>query len=388
MLALPVLAVDRFDAGAFEMGVLEACATAAFLLIGLPAGVWVDRMRTRRVLVVSDVVRALVLATLPVALLLGHASLLHLYAVALVVGACTVFFDVAWQSYLPVLVDREQLVDANSKLSATGAVAGVVGPALGGGLLRVVAAPLLVAIDACTFVVSALFVRGIQDDERLPDRTQRRAMREEVAEGLRFVLGHLLLRRITWSTALANVAWSMVGALLVLFMLRELDLSQSTVGIVFAFGAVGGLIGAVIAAPLGRIIGPARLIPLATIVSVPGLALTPLATVLPVSAAVTIAASSAIGAAVGVVYNVTQVSFRQRLCPPHLLGRMNASIRFIVWGTLPLGSLAGGVLGTAFGITSAMWVAVGFAVLSVLPVLLSPLARMRDLPDEQDQLRV
>ena len=181
-LALPVLAIEVFEAGAFEMGLLEACAMVSFLVLGLPTGAWVDRISKRRVLVVSDLVRAAALATIPLALVLDAGTIEQLYVVAIVVGACSVFFDVAWQSYLPILLRGDQLVDGNAKLSATQSVAGVAGPAVGGVLLRVLGAPIVVAIDAVSFVASAICIRGIRDDEPPHDPATRQPLHVEVAE--------------------------------------------------------------------------------------------------------------------------------------------------------------------------------------------------------------
>ncbi len=387
-LALPVLAVEAFSAGEFEMGVLSACATIAFLLVGLPSGAWVDRMRTKPVLVVSDLVRALALVSLPIALWLDVASFAQLCVVSVVVGTCTVFFDVAWQGMLPRIVDPDQLVEGNSKLSATQSVAEVAGPAVGGQLLRVLGAPVVIAIDAVTFVASALCVSRIDVEEQPPDPVDRRPLRVEVEEGLRFVLGNPVLRRVVSCTALANLAGSMFAALFVLFALRDLDMGQGMLGVVYAVGAVGGLIGAVMAERVASTIGEARTIPLSVLLGVPGFALVPLALHVPGDPAIWFIAGWVLSTWGGVVYNVTQVSYRQRMCPPELLGRMNASVRFLVWGVLPLGSLLGGVLGSSIGIEATLWVAVGIEALALLPVLTPMFLRAGELPVPGDAPRV
>ena len=382
MVALPVLAVTLLQATPLQMGVLTALETAAFLLIALPAGAWVDRWRRRRVLVSADLVRGAALATIPVAYLADALTLGQLYLVAAVVGTATVFFDVGYQSYLPVLVERSQIVDGNGKLEASRAVAQVVGPGLTGVLLRVLAAPVLILVNAATFLVSAVFLARIRTPDVVPERAARRPLRTEIAEGLSFVVGHPLLRRMVTCTALANLGGSMTGALLVLFALRELGLSEVTVGFVFSAGAVGGLVGAVAAARVARVVGEGRTIPVAAVafaVAGAGLPLAALGAPSLVLVVSWFAASFAV-----IVYNVTQVSFRQRLCPPRLLGRMNASVRFLVFGTLPVGGLLGGVLGTAIGVLPTLWVAVAVQALAAVPVLASPLVGMRDLPVELD----
>ncbi|WP_052090848.1 MFS transporter [Modestobacter caceresii] len=382
LLALPVLAVSLLEATPLEMGVLTALETAAFLLIGLPAGAWVDRWRRRRVLVTADLVRAAVLATLPVAYLLDVLTLGQLFVVAAATGTATVFFDVAYQSYLPALVDRDQLVDGNGKLEASRAVAQVAGPGITGVLLRVLSAPMVIALDAASFLLSAFFLSRVERPDAVPDRAGRRPLRTEIAEGLSFVVRQPLLRRIVACTGTSNLFSTITTTLLVLYALRRLELSESVLGLVFSAGAVGGLVGAATAARFARTVGEGRAIPLAVMVMVPFTALTPLAAT---GAPLILLPLGQFGFSWAVVvYNITQVSFRQRLCPPALLGRMNASVRFLVFGTMPLGGLLGGVLGTWLGVLPTLWIAAAGQLLAAGWVVASPLLRMRDLPDGPD----
>jgi hypothetical protein len=334
------------------------------------------------VLVAGDLVRMLALGSLPVAWWLHALTLGQLFAVAAVTGTATVFFDVAYQSYLPTLVDRTQIVDGNGKLETSRAVAQVAGPGITGVLLRIVSAPFLIAVDAVSYLLSALFIGRIRHPDVVPDRAARRPLRTEIAEGLSFVVRHPLLRRIVACTGTSNLFSAMLTALLVLYALRTLHLAQSTLGLVFSAGAVGGLVGAVTAAPFARRVGEGRAIPLATTLLLPFAALVPLAVF---GAPQVLLVVSELGVSWGVVaYNVTQVSFRQRLCPPALLGRMNASVRFLVFGTMPLGGLLGGTLGSWIGVVPTLWIAVAGQGLAAFWVVASPLIRMRDLPDEWD----
>jgi MFS family permease len=381
-LALPVVAVTALAATPFEMGVLSALETLAFLVIGLPAGAWVDRWRRKRVLVVNDLVRMIALGSLPVAWGLHALTLGQLFAVATITGTATVFFDIAYQSYLPTLVDRTRIVEGNGKLETSRAVAQVAGPGVTGVLLRIVSAPFLIAVDAVSYLLSALFIGRIRHPDVVPDRAARRPMRVEIAEGLSFVVRHPLLRRIVACTGTSNLFSAMLTALMVLYALRTLHLSQSTLGLVFSAGAVGGLVGAVTAAPFARWVGEGRAIPLATMLLLPFAALVPVAVF---GAPQVLLIVSELGVSWGVVaYNVTQVSFRQRLCPPALLGRMNASVRFLVFGTMPLGGLLGGTLGSWLGVVPTLWIAVAGQGLAAFWVVASPLIRMRELPDEWD----
>ncbi|MBO1752771.1 MFS transporter [Actinotalea sp. BY-33] len=382
-LALPVYAVTHLDATEWQMGALNATQTAAFLVIGLPAGAWVDRMRKRRTLIVADLVRAVVLAVVVALALAGHASMPLLYAAGLVLSAATVFFDVAHQSYVPGLVGLDRISEGNSKLQATQSVAMVGAPAIGGALLRVISAPALIGVTVVTYLASAVFVGRIRQEEVLPRREDRRSLRVEIAEGLQFVVRQPLLRRIVACTSIGNLFNAVSSALLVIYALRVLDLDEAGLGVVFSAGAVGGLLGAVVADRCARWIGGGRIVPVSALAMGPAFALVPLAVPLAdvgIPPEVTLIANGVLFSFAVVVYNVAQVSFRQRLCPPALLGRMNASVRFIVWGTVPLGGLLGGWLGTALGVIPTMWIAAGGTLLSALPVVLSPLIRMRELP--------
>src|SRR3954468_8454154 len=385
-LALPVLAVTLLDAGPRDMGLLTAAENLAFLIVGLPAGPWVDRWAKKRVLVGGDIVRTVVFGSIPLAWAFGQLTLVQLYVVALAAGVATVFFDVAYQSYLPSLVAGHQVVDGNAKLQASQSVAQVAGPAVGGALLRVVSAPVLVAADAFSYALSALFVSPITHVEPPKLRADRRPMRSEIAEGLSFVVRHPLLVRITACTPISNLFSGVQSALLALFVVDLRGLGPQTLGLVWAIGALGGLAGALLTRRIVVIVGEGRTIPLSILVGglfgvgVP-LAALPSGTVAPTAL---LAAATVGWWATTVVYNITQVSFRQRLCPPALLGRMNASVRFIVWGTVPIGGLIGGILGGWIGIVPTLWISVAGQLAAALPVLLSPLIRMRDLPRELD----
>lgn len=382
-LALPVFAVSQLHATEWQMGALNAAETAAFLVIGLPAGAWVDRMRKRRILITADLVRAAVLAVVVAAAFTGNASMPLLYAAGLVISAASVFFDVAHQSYVPGLVGLEHIVEGNSKLQATQSVAMVGAPAVGGALLRVVTAPMLIAGTVVTYLLSAFFVGRIRHEEELPHPDDRRPLRTEIAEGLRFVVHQPLLRRIVACTSTANFFNAVASAVTVIFALRILGLDAAGLGLVYSAASIGGLVGAVLADRAARLVGEGRVVAVSALAGGPAFALTPLA--LPLMDAgvrpeVPMILGGALFSFAVVVYNVAQVSFRQRLCPPALLGRMNASVRFIVWGTVPIGGLVGGLLGTQLGAVPTLWVATVGMALSALPVLLSPLIRMRDLP--------
>jgi len=384
LIALPLLAIKVLDATPFEVGLLTTAETAAFLLVGLPAGAWVDRVRRRNVLIVGDIGRAVLLGSLPLAWYLDLLTLAQLYAVALFTGVLTVFFDVAYQSYLPSLVGRGHLVEGNAKLEASRAVAQIAGPSVGGALVQWLTAPYAVLVDAASYLWSAVWVAAIRNREPKPERAPDRHLGREIREGLRFVLGHRLLRAITATTGTSNLFSSILNTafIIVLADQAQLDLSAGTIGLVFTIGSIGGLLGAVGAARVARTLGQGPTIWLSILAGAPFVLVTPL--VQRDWTLWAVAACWAVNGFLVVVYNITQVSFRQGLCPERLLGRMNATIRFLVWGTMPLGGFIGGVLGSTIGVRPTMWVgAIGMA-LAFLPAFLSPLRTMRELPSSYD----
>ncbi|KRC37692.1 MFS transporter [Oerskovia sp. Root918] len=383
---LPIFAVSHLHATEWQMGALNAAETAAFLLLSLPAGAWVDRMRKRRVLVAADLARATILSVVVVAALTGNASMALLIGAAVIISTFSLFFDVAHQSYVPGLVGLDHVVEGNSKLQATQSVAMIAGPAIGGVALRVLSAPLVMVATVGTYLASAFAMARISHREDLPSPENRRPLRTEIAEGLRFVASEPLLRRILACTSLSNLGGAIGNAVVVIFALRTLDVGTATYGVVLSASAAGGLLGAVLADRASRWVGPARIIPVSAVFTGLSYAITPAAAVVAVTGAgstlvpvVLVVGGFVFNLAV-VVYNVAQVSFRQRLCPPALLGRMNASARFIVWGPIPIGGLLGGWIGTVWGVAPALWIGAVVMTLGALPVLLSPLSRMTELP--------
>jgi MFS family permease len=373
---LPLLAATTLAATPWEMGVLSAAGTAAFLLIGLPAGVWVDRVRRRPLMVVTDLTRAALLLSVPIAWWLGVLTLAQLVVVALLVGVATVFFDIAYQSYLPSLIGRPHLVEGNSKLQASQSVAGVSGPAAAGGIAQAVGAANGVLLTGLGYLGSALFLWRIKTVEPPPQPHEGRKLRTDIAEGLRFVFDNRSLRAIVSCTGTSNFFSGVEMAVVILFLVRDVGLSEGLVGVLLSAGGIGGVLGAVTADWWTRRLGQTRVIWLSLLLT------QPFGLLLPLTAngwRVGLAMLGMAVAAYGVIlYNVSQVSFRQTVCPDHLLGRMNASVRFLVWGTIPLGGLVGGVLGGWVGVHAALWIAMAGQVLAVTWVLFSPLRTTRD----------
>jgi predicted MFS family arabinose efflux permease len=375
-LALPLAAVLVLHASTFQVGLLTTSGYAAFLLVGLPAGAWVDRMRRKKVMIAADIIRTLVLATVPIAYGLGVLTLGQLYAVTFVQGIATVFFDVAYMSYVPGLVGRQHVAEANAKLQATVSMAQVSGPSASGLLIGLLSAPVAFVADAATFAVSVVSLLAIREPEPAPERSGSTSLRADMAEGLRFVLKQPILRMIAGCTSMSNLFSSAVFAISVVFLVRQVRLDATTIGLLTSLGAIGGILGAFSCGILRRWLGSARVIWVSMLISSPFALLLPVT--FPGPGLICYAAGMFMTSFGTVVYNVHQASFRQLLCPPRLLGRMNATIRFLVWGTLPLGGLLGGVLGNWLGNRNALWVgAIGMSLASVW-LLASPLLRMRD----------
>jgi MFS family permease len=312
-LALPLVAIIVLHATAFEVAALATIEFAPFILFSLPAGVWVDRLRRRPILIVGDLGRALLLASIPIVHFAGGLTIWQLYAVGFLVGTLTVFFDVAYQSYLPSLVERRDLVEGNSKLEVSRSGAQIAGPGFAGGIISVLTAPYAIVLDAVSFFGSALLVFGIGKQEFNPsggEKVQRRSMASELGEGLRFVLGHRYLRNIAASTATFNFFFNSFGAILLVYLVRRLHWSPGLIGLTGSLASTGALLGALTANKVAGRIGVGRAIVWAQVATVFGL-LIPLAPQDKYrSIPFFVVAEFVIGAAV-VIYNVNQLSLRQ-----------------------------------------------------------------------------
>jgi MFS family permease len=380
-LAIPTIAIIALRAPVFWVGVLEAAQFAAFPVFGLVAGVWIDRWSRRVTMLAADAVRLLVLASIPLAALLHVLGFAQLVIAALIVGIASVFFDVAYQAFVPALVESSRLEHANARLEASNSVAQLAGSGLAGTLIAVLGAPLAVVVDALSYLASIVALARIDVREAHREAAPRReplAFRAALGEGLALVFGSPVLRAILGATACTNFGWSMVGAVYLLFFYRVLHFSPLLVGIVFAIGNVG-FIGALAAPRLARAVGVGPLLVLTVIAIVVVTLALPLALVVPpllVIVPVQLVAAISIP-----LYNVTQLSMRQRMVEPAQLGRMNATMKTIVWGVMPLGALIGGALGATIGIVPTI-VAGGLVTCSALPFVLGRTLRTLPAPGE------
>jgi predicted MFS family arabinose efflux permease len=389
--AVPLVAVVTLDASPAQVGVLTAIGSVPALALGLFAGVWVDRLRRRPILVLADLGRAAVLATIPLAALLGVLDMWHLYVALLLVGSMTLFFDVAYRSYLPSLVRREQLVDGNSKLEVSRSAAEIAGPGLAGGLAQIFTAPLAILFDALSFVVSAIFLASIRTTEPRPgsrkDRTERTSGRgvgqlsREAWDGIRALTGNPTVRALVSCTGTITFFNAAIEAVLVLYLVRVLDLSVATVGIIFSVGGVGLLVGALLA---GRI---TRYVPLGTVLICGPLVIGIADLLLPLAGgqallAVGLPCAAQVLFGLGLpLYRVNEVSLRQIVVPARLVGRVNSGEYFVREGVVPFGALLGGMLGELIGLRTTLAICALGEIAGLLWILFSPLRSLRRHPD-------
>ncbi len=365
-LALPLTAIIILNANSFELGILNFAGTIPWLLFGLLVGVF--------------------------------------YTVSFFVGFLQVFFDVTYQSFLPSLVRRDQLVEGNSKLQASASTAQVTGPTLAGVVISIITAPIAIAIDACSFFASAFALGRIEHEEVIDEKARKTSVRSDIREGLGVVLSDHRLRMIAGSTGTSNFFSTALGSIVLLYMVLPspaglgvaLNLAGVTAGLIFSVGSIGAIVGVVFATRIARRIGVGPAIVISMVIGGLGaipyftsgsLTASPLFSVggLPINLNMLLIMAGQFLTFIGVVvYNINQVSLRQAIVPIRLQGRMNASMRFLVWGTIPLGALTGGTLGTILGLRTAIGIAVVGGALAFLWVLLSPVRSLREIPESME----
>jgi MFS family permease len=379
-LALPLVAILVLKAGPVEVAVLGAMPFVAFALFGLPAGVWVDRLPRKRVMVVADLGRASVLVLVPVAAVAGLLSMWQLYAIAFAAGALTVFFEIAYQSILPELVERHQLAEGNSRLEVSRSASQVVGPGVGGALIGAFGAPIAILADALSYLGSAAFLIGLHPSRPRPLRTaaNSKGLVGEILEGLRFYRRTPLLLSASAAVITLNVGFHMAGAIQLIFYARELAMTPQAIGVAFSIGSIGFLIGAAAGAAVGRRLGVGRTLMLGCGVSSAAWYLLVFAT-----KDTAFALLAVVGVIQGLVLPpifVNNVALRQTLTPDELGGRVNATARWMHWTAIPFGQLAGGLLATLVGLRFTLAIGATIGLLSVLILFLSPLRSLRAMP--------
>jgi MFS family permease len=385
LMALPLTAILLLQATPMQVGLLTAAGYLPFLLVGLPAGVWVDQRRRRPILIWTDVGRTILLLAIPASYALDLLRLWMLYPIAFLTGILSLFFDVAHHSYLPALVSREQLAEGNAKLEISFSGAQLFGPGLGGVLIQILTAPFALVADAMSYLVSAILILAIRRPEPPPASIKGAgaSLGEQIKEGLRYVLSHKLLRPIALTTGIGNLfdLYGMVAAILALYAVRELELSPAALGGVLAAANAGSLLAATVNGRLVQRFGVGPVLAVSSVI--PGLAvlLLPLAT--PVTAVPILVTSLGVAGFAIAIYNVNQITLRQTVTPDAMQGRMNATIRFLIWGTLPIGTFLGGLLGGAIGLRPTLVIAGIGSTLASLPMILSSIRSLRNVPSAE-----
>jgi MFS family permease len=378
VLALPLTAVLILNANPAQMGILQAVEYAPAAIFGLFAGVWADHIRRRPLLILTDLGRGLLVGSIPLALALGVRQMTYLYAVGFLVGVLTIFFAVAYQAYLPSLVERDSLVAANGTLEASASAAQIIGPGLAGALVQLVTAPLALLADVVSFFISAIFMVFIRTPEPRIAR-RKTGMWREIGVGLRFAFSHPLLRIMLLTSGICNFFSGNYNAQMVLYATRDLHIAPLGIGGIFALSGIFGLLAAALAGWIGRHLGVGRVVVVALLLLVLGSLSLPLAYGTPVMVTVIVGAGASLGAVSDGLYNVSVVSLRQLVTPTDLQGRIAATGRMVIWGAQPLGALAGGYLGATIGLRSTLLLTGSGYFVAFLVALLSPLRGLRSI---------
>ena len=375
-LGIPTIAIKLFSAGPFQMGILNALEYLAYPVLGLLAGVWVDRWQRRAVLIWTNILQVAALGSIPVAFLLGILSLYQLFIVTLVMGVTVVFFNMAYTAYLPTLIDREDLVEGNSKLETSLSGSTVVGPAIAGGLINIVGAAQAITADAFGTLIAAVAILSIRKPEPSPVLKAERHFWQELQEGLRSVADIPFLRSLLVATSILNIGNSMFYAVFLLFIYDELKISPELAGVILAIGGVGFVIGAVAAPNLLKRIGLGASLILALLINGVGRLMIPTSTYEPTFILLSM---FWLLANIGLpIYNINQVSFRQAIVSDELQGRMNATMRTFGYGAMTAGALIGGILGSVYGIITVMVCGSIIALLAVPLIHFGPLGTLND----------
>lgn len=379
--AFPLVAILSLSASAFEVGVLNAMRYVPVVVVSLFAGVWLDRRRRRPILLYTNLFRAILIGLVPLAAVTDTLSIELLYVVALGIGALTVLFDVGSMSFVPTLVDRQLLADANGRLQTSFSLAMIAGPSLAGFLVGLFTAPITLTVNAVTMLVSVLMLASLRTHEEapaLPD--DRPTVRQSIAEGLRAVFGSRMLRNLLTQSATFNLFQNAMMTVFVVYAVRTLGLSAQLLGFVLGVGALGALAGALTANRITKKVGLGRVLFVTTLAAT----MSPILFLLargddPLSMGILFVSHAIYGINL-VIYNVNTLTLRQVVTPNRLLGRMNASYRMVLFGTIPLGALLGGTLGQYLGLRQAMVITVILLLSPIAWTFFSPVFRLPAMP--------
>ncbi len=378
--ALPFTAILALDARPLEVAILAACGIVPGLVIGLAAGVWVDRLRRRPVMIAMDLGRALVLLTVPLAYVFDALTIWHLYAVAFAAGSMTLVFDVAYQAYLPSLVRQDQLVEGNSKLSASNSVAEFSGFSASGALVHIASGPFAILIDAFTFLGSAASLSSIRRNEPPPalhDSTS--SVRSEAIAGLKLVAGDARLRSIALAAVLYSAGLGTFGGTYMLFVTRTLGFDPAVLGVIFGLGGISSLFGALLAGRAASAFGVGRAMTLGVLMMGGSMLFIPMAQGATVAGATFLILQQITGDGAFTAYDVNQVSLRQSITPERALGRVNSCLRITELGFVLVGTLGGGLIGEYIGLRHALFGGALLVMLGAGALALSPIFGIRSI---------
>ncbi|MCA9880591.1 MAG: MFS transporter [Thermomicrobiales bacterium] len=382
-LAVPLVAATTLHASPAQMGLLVASENLPILLLGLLAGTWLDRRSKRPVMIAADLVRGALLLAIPIAWWLGALRVELLIAIAFLVGAMSVFFDIASQSLLPVILRDQRLAEGNARLFTGWSIAEIAGPGVAGWLVQVITAPFAIVADAISYLLSAAMLLGIRTDEPVAPRAAGAAtpsFSQELLDGLRLVMRDPVLRATALATGLWNVFDGARWAVLILFLTRTLGLDATIIGLVFMASSLGYLIGSLLPQRVAQRVGLGRAILLGIVLAVPSELLTAVAGGPPLQATAMAVAGFFLGGVVIPVYDINQFSLRQAVIPLHMQGRGNATMRTIIRGAVPLGAVLGGLLAERAGLRGVMVFASFGGLAAFLAIWFSPVRELQTLP--------
>jgi MFS family permease len=379
---LPLVALLFLGATPLQMGLLAAIESAPAIVVALVAGVVIDRARRRPIMIAADLLRASLLAAIPVLAVLGRLRLEHLFIIGPLVGVITVFFDVAYQSFVPTLVSRARILEANSKLGISGSLAEVTAPGIGGALVQIASAPLAIVVDSLTFLVSALLIGLIRAPEPAPERTRdgKPGLRRDIVEGARFISLQPILGAFAINTLTGSFFGNFYAALYALYCIRDLGMSPALLGLSVAAGGVGDLVGAVLAERVSRRFGVGTVLRATLLLSYPLSLLIPLAGGPLGLAAGMVIGAQLLGDGLGSIFQIGELSVRQSLTADALMGRVNGAMYLLGEGVGPLGAVVGGALAELVGARDALLISAAGGGVGHLFVIFSPVRKVGKLP--------
>jgi MFS family permease len=378
--SISIIAVVVLDLGEGQIGVLYAMDTIALVLFGLLIGVWVDRVRDKPVIIVSEILRAGTMASIPAAWMLDMLSVWHVYAAMFLLGLTSVIFDVAQASFVPQLIDNKSLTRGNSRIQAIRSVAGTGGPLVSGPLVSLLTAPAAIVVVALSFAVSAVSIARIKFHEEAPEPSEKSHVGAEIVQGVKFILQDVVLRNIAIASAWCNLSAGAFQAMLMVFLIRENGHSSAVAGVVLAGSGVGGVLGAMLVGRLSAKFGVGPTAMAAMAFAGPGMVI--IAASGPGWGAAAAFFGQVVNVAAIVAFNVNTVSYRQAVTPDDMQGRVNATQRVLGWSGLAVGSLLGGLGGELFSARVVLVIASVMLCFVVVPLLLTPFRKLREIPEE------